>query len=246
MSSARPINSLDSILHGHAGSETLNVGRAVRRACFGMSIALLALLTSACTGGPTGSRGTSVPTRGPGSAGSTTPSLSPTTTLGGGGLTGIGATLAMFTSAHSADSGLPHVCSASDSCFGSELTNAEYGATYQFINALIVERRITGYQQNFRPDTDLASVQADVLQLFPSDARAGALTVVDNSGSCAMFDVTSPTLGTLFSGPAFGDPQGVIGVELTYIDQAGDLAYDASNIQEANLSMQPVDPTSTC
>ena len=170
----------------------------------------------------------------------------PTTTVIGTNLTGMGATLARFKTAHPADTGLPHVCSASNSCFGPELTNAEYGDTYQFINALIVDGRITGYQENFRPNTNLSTAEGDVLQSMPDDATMGALNVVNNSGSCAMFDVTSPTLGSIFSGPAFGDPQGVVGVELTSISSSGNLTYQPGNIQEANLSTQPVDPASTC
>ena len=221
-----------------------------RLGLIGICITGIALSVSACSGSPpsrvaaTPSSSTSAATA-PSAGATTTPPIPPTTALGSN-LTGIGATLAAFKAVHPVDDGLPHVCSASDSCFGPELTNAEYGKTYQFINMLIAVGRITGYQQNFPPGTNVATAESEIIQLMPRDASMGAVSIDNNSGSCAMFDVTSPSLGSVFSNQAIGDPQGVVGVELTYINANGNLYYDPNNIQEANLSTQPVDPTGTC
>jgi len=213
----------------------------------GLCTAAIVLSVSACSGpSPSTTVFSSVPVSSATTPSSRTTTAASTTTTVGATLSGMGATLGAFKAAHPADNGLPTVCSASDSCFGPELTNAEYGKTYQLINTLIAVGIIIGYQQNFPPGTDLATAQAEILQLMPKDAVMGAITVDDNSGSCAIFNITSSTLGSVFDKQAIGDPQGVVGVELADITSSGNVTYNPEDIQEANLSTQPVDPTSSC
>jgi hypothetical protein len=46
-----------------------------------------------------------------------------------------------------------------------------------------------------------------------------APTIEHNGGSCAMFNITSPTLATIFvASPKVGDASGMLGVELSYTD----------------------------
>ena len=75
----------------------------------------------------------------------------------------------------------------------------------------------------------------------------GAITIDHNGGDCALFNITSATLGKLFGAvPKIGDRQGVIGVELSRVGSNQTLAYAPNDIQTASLSVAPSDPTSGC
>ena len=150
--------------------------------------------------------------------------------------------------AHGLDGGSGSgVCSVANSCFGGGLTNDESEKPYQFVNVTIDDGIIDGYQQNFVPNTTLSTAESEVLQWMPKDATMSALTVDDNGGSCAMFNISSPTLATVFSAaPKIGDPQGVLGVVLSYTDANLNISYNPNNIQDASISVAPSDPTAAC
>lgn len=154
--------------------------------------------------------------------------------------------MAAMKAAHGSDSGPGAKCTAANACFGGGLRNDESGETYQFTTVLVAAGLITGYEQNFPPDTSLSTAKSEVLQWMPKDATMGPVTVDHNGGSCGLTDITSPTLAKLFSAPAIGDPQGVIGVEFSYTDANLDLSYDPNNIQDASMSVAPSDPTAGC
>lgn len=161
-------------------------------------------------------------------------------------LKGIGATVAEMKDAHGLARGPGQVCTAKDSCFGARVTDATSGKTYLFTSVDIASGLIVGYTQNFRNGTSLAAAEKAILRWFPADAVMGPLTVDDNGGSCGMFNITSPTLGTLFANPKVGDPQGVVGVELNYINANLNIVYDPHNVQEADVYVGPINPSDSC
>ena len=224
-----------AILLGLAGLALLATG------CGGSSSAP-SKKTSATTAIPSSTATTALPA----STDATTTPPAPTTTAAGAGLTGMGATVGEMKSAHGSDSGPGATCTASNSCFGAGLKNDDSGETYQFTDASVAAGMITGYQQNFTSGTSISDAQSQILQGMPKDATISAVTIDNTGGSCAMFNVTSPTLATLFSDPSIGDPQGVVGVELSYIDSSGNITYDPNNVQSASLSVSPSDPTASC
>lgn len=161
-------------------------------------------------------------------------------------LTGIGTTVAHMKAIHGRDEISGGACSAGPVCFGAPVKNAEDDG-YQFTAALESDGIITGYTQAFPTGTSTATAQSEVLQWLPSDATAGPLTVVTTNGSCAMYDITSPTLAKVFSAyPSIGDPSGVLGVELSYTDANGNSTYDPNNVESASISISPSDPSGGC
>ena len=158
----------------------------------------------------------------------------------------MGATVARMKALHGADNGPGPACTAANSCFGAPVTNDESGKTYQFTSVLMSGGLITSYQQNFVPNTNVSTAEAEIMQWMPKDATMSALTVDQNGGSCAMYNITSPTLATIFSARSIGDPQGVLGVKLSYTDSNLNITYDPNNVQEASISIVPSNPTVTC
>ena|ERR1035437_2373109 len=157
-------------------------------------------------------------------------------------LTGIGATVAQMVAAH----GKGNKCAVANACFGSSVHNATAANTFQFAPVSISDGIVDGYDQNFTDGTALATAERLVLQWMPKDAVAGPLVIDHNGGSCGMLNITSSTLGQVFAGPNFNDPQGVIGVELSYINANLVTTYDPTNIQDATLATTPIDPTGAC
>lgn len=168
----------------------------------------------------------------------------------GDGLTGMGATLAQFTAAHSVD-----VCNPADSsgsapniCFGPAVNAGDTNgnASWQFSPVHIEAGLVDSYDQNFALNTPLSVAQAQIMQWMPKDAVMGPLTVDHNGGSCGVLTITSPTLAKLFSDPKIGDPTGVVGVVLLYINDNLDKVYDPANIGSASMSPTPGDPAAAC
>jgi hypothetical protein len=156
-----------------------------------------------------------------------------------------------MTAAHGADSGPEASCTA-NSCFGPGVTN-ESGHTYLFTAVITGTGTantdlITGYQQNFASNTPMTAAEQEVAQWLPRDAALGPEAVDHDSqgNSCAQVNVTSPTLGKLFSSHGIGNPQGVIGVEFSYIDSNLNMVYDPANVQDATVSLGPDSSTDSC
>jgi hypothetical protein len=55
-----------------------------------------------------------------------------------------------------------------------------------------------------------------------------------------------PHPGTIFSDAGIGDPSGVLGVELSYTDANLNMTYDPNNIESADISNTPSDPSAGC
>jgi hypothetical protein len=147
--------------------------------------------------------------------------------------------------AHGQDQGPGVTCKAGPVCFGSGIKNDEQ-ALYQVTGVMTGGGIVTGYTQAFLPNTTLASAESQILQWLPKDAKLSAITVDNNGGSCGLATISSPTLARLFSAPAIGDTQGTVSVSLGLIDANLNQVYNPSNIQHADLSIAPSDPTAAC
>jgi len=178
---------------------------------------------------------------------STTPTTSPTATTSQhqSAISGMGATLAEFKAVHGQDMIKGGACSAGPYCFGADIKNDE-DAGYQVTGASIDDGIVDGYTQAFLPNTTLASAESQILQWMPKDAKMTSVTIDHHGGSCAMANISSATLARLFSAPKIGDPKGIVGVELGYIDANLNQVYNPNNIQHADLSVLPTDPSAAC
>lgn len=156
-----------------------------------------------------------------------------------------GATINAFSSAFVADNA--DFCSPASPCYGPAVVNAESGSTFEFTDVLVSQGLVLGYDQSFASRTPLSKAEALVLQFLPADAHVGPVTVDTNGGSCGLFDVTSPSLAdTLNAHPGTGDTLGIIGVDMSYTDNNDNVVYDPDNIQDASVTMAPVDPSEKC
>lgn len=198
----------------------------------------VALLTGACGSATTANMSTV-------SSGGSESTVGAATSATPGALTGMGATVAQMGAQHGVDQIPGGACSAEPHCFGASIKNDE-NALYQFTSISVGNGLIDGYSQAFLPNTTLANAESGVLQWLPPDSRMSAVTPDNNGGGCAMFNITSPTLAKLFTDPKIGDPQGVVGVQVGYIDANLTQVYDPNNIQHAYLTIGPSDPTAAC
>jgi hypothetical protein len=131
-------------------------------------------------------------------------------------------------------------------CFGAPVRNTDSGRTYQFAPVDFTAGIVDGYQENFPKGTSLATVEAALSRMLPKDVGAFAVVVDNNGGSCGLINLTSPTLGKELGNPKFGDPQGVIGIELQYIDANLDSVYSPSNVQTVSVGGLAYSPTDNC
>lgn len=84
------------------------------------------------------------------------------------------------------------------------------------------------------------------MEYVPSDGTASCV-VIDNNGSCAMYNITSPAFAGVFGAfPKIGDPSGVVGVELSYTDSNDNIVYNPNNIQSTNVIVGPTNPSDNC
>jgi hypothetical protein len=167
-----------------------------------------ALLLVACGGSTAPAiNGTPTPTGSQPTATAPTATAAPTTSAASSNLTGLGATVAQMKAKHGADSGPGVLCTAANSCFGAGVTNDESGKTYQFVDVSVQAGLIVGYQQNFPTNTSVSVAESQILQWLPKDSIMGAVTIDHTGGSCALYNITSPTLAQLFAASQFDDPR---------------------------------------
>jgi hypothetical protein len=95
------------------------------------------------------------------------------------------------------------------------------------------DNRVDGYTQAFPVGTSVAAAKLEVLALMPSDTKTTAFFIHhDSSGhTCELWNVQSPTLGKWFSTKKVGDPQGVMGIDLSTINTQQ--AFSAKNVTQA-------------
>ncbi len=161
---------------------------------------------------------------------------------------GLGSTISEMSSAHGVARGPGDICTATNSCFGTPLKNAESGNTYQFTNAMTGGGLIIEYQQNFVRGTTATSAVAQVLQNLPADSVAGPI-VVGHTGanSCGLLNITSQSLGSTLTKAGqtagMGHPADEVGVVLEYTNSNLNTVYDPNNVEDAIVS--PVSVTTT-
>lgn len=160
----------------------------------------------------------------------------------------LGATVAQFTAAHGADSGPGAICTAVNACFGPSLVNDESGPaqTYEFGNVSVDGGIVSGYSMNFATGTTIADAKAAVLAWLPRDTVTTLYQVGHNSGSCVLWNLRSPTLAGELGTPKIGDPQGELGVTLGYVTSDLTNLYDPNNVEHADVSVLPNNPTDSC
>jgi hypothetical protein len=98
------------------------------------------------------------------------------------------------------------------------------------------------------PDgTSVGAAKAAVLALMPHDTRTTLFTVVHTStGSCALWNFKSPTLGRWFAAKKVGDPQGQIGVVLSIATESGESAFESNNVSGANVGIAAEETGGNC
>jgi len=139
-------------------------------------------------------------------------------------------------------------------CFGPPVTNSESGygstpgTTYQFVLVSADDGIIDGFQENFPDDSTLNDVETAMYQVMPPDTKIVYFHVIQSSanGSCALLNMQSPTLARVLANPKIGDPQGIVGVELSNTDSNDNGFYSATNIGDAQVGVAPEDPTGGC
>ena len=137
-------------------------------------------------------------------------------------------------------------CSSGPVCFGTSVKNEE-DDLFQFTAVMQTANIVTGYTQAFPTGTNVTTAESEVLQWMPIGSTVSSLVIDNTGGSCGMYNITSPTLATIFGDiPAIGDPSGVVGVELSYDDAALNITYDPNNIESASITLGPADPSLGC
>lgn len=150
-------------------------------------------------------------------------------------LAGMGATPAEMKAAHGVSYIKGGLCSAAPHCFGPGMHNNE-GFTYLFTADTFQDGVLTDYTQAFPTNTSAATAESEILRWLPSDAHMGAITILHKGGSCAVYTITSATLAKVFSAhPKIQDPNGVIAVEMQYVNSNGNDVYNPSNVEDATL-----------
>lgn len=161
------------------------------------------------------------------------------------GWTGFGAPLTAFASRHQRSSGGP----CKSGCYGSPETDAQ-GLLWEFtaLDAAGPRDRVLGYNQAFPVDTPIRSAEAGVLALMPADThQVGRLILVHSStGSCAMWNLRSKTLGKWLGSRKIGDPKGQVGVSFSVVGAYDESAYRPTSITQAAVGIAPVTAAMGC
>jgi hypothetical protein len=148
---------------------------------------------------------------------------------------------------HHGGHGAESVCSAkTSSCFGPLIHNSDSGKDYQFVNVYVGDGVVDNNQEQFVNHTNLGEVESQIARTLPKDARFGSVVVDRIGGSCGWISVTVPSLTKLLQNPAHADPTGIISITVSYINSNFESVYSPSNVQTAQVSTIPNDPTQSC
>jgi hypothetical protein len=122
--------------------------------------------------------------------------------------------------------------------------------TYEFTGFTTTgppDYRVDGYDQAIRDGTQLAAAKVAVLALLPSDTKTTSFRVAHGaSGSCALWNVRSKTLGRWFAGKKVGDPKGDLGIVLDTVDSSGNIAFARRNVTHASVGLAPASKGDSC
>jgi hypothetical protein len=199
----------------------------------------LALIASLVLIAATGCGATSTKTVTPASTSAASGTASP------GAWTGLGAKLSDWETAHPKNS---TGCSAGG-CYGARVM-ADGSLMDQFVLVSTTgapEYRVDGYEQAIGDGTPLATAKAAVLGLLPKDTRTTAFWIAHTeTGSCALWNLQSKTLGQWFGGKKVGDPQGHLGIVLASATTEGTSAFAPNNVPHASINIAPEEKGGNC
>jgi hypothetical protein len=134
--------------------------------------------------------------------------------------------------------------------------NTGAGDPYEFQEVIVGGNLITSYTLAFAKGTSIARAESEILSQFPTDTKVSGTGVITGSraGSCRWLNVTSKSLGKLFGGgkklsvalqKLLGSPNNA-SVEFATADSSDNWTYDASDINEADVGVGWVTPSSGC
>jgi hypothetical protein len=142
-------------------------------------------------------------------------------------LSGFGDTLRQWAAEFPPDT---NGCSAS-SCYGPAVRNST--APFEFTYITTQKGRVDGFDLALRRGTPEVRAELQVAELFPGDIQMSSLDVIhrDSFGNaCAVYNLSSKTIGHVFGNHAFGDSNGTVGVELATVLPNGNTTYNPGNV----------------
>jgi hypothetical protein len=142
-------------------------------------------------------------------------------------LSGFGDTLRQWAAAFPRDTG---GCSAGN-CYGPAVRDST--APFEFTYITTEKGRVDGFDLALRRGTAEVRAELQVAELFPGDIQMGSLDVIrhDSFGNaCAVYNLSSKTIGHVFGDRAFGDSSGTVGVELATVLPNGNTSYNPGNV----------------
>jgi hypothetical protein len=142
-------------------------------------------------------------------------------------LSGFGDTVRQFAAAFPQDT---KGCSAAD-CYGPAVR--ESTAPFEFTYITTEKGRVDGFDLALRRGTAEVRAELQVAELFPGDIQMSSLYVIhrDSFGNaCAVYNLSSKTIGHVFGDHAFGDSNGTVGVELATVLPNGNTTYNPGNV----------------
>ena len=157
---------------------------------------------------------------------------SPTVAPSAAGITGYGATVADWNSAHTqAPFCAPGGCYDPDPSLAQ--VNGHEGVRYFGVSPS--NGRVLDYSMAFAHGTPQSIASATVMREFPSDV---AVLWTTTKATCYQMEVTSATLGGVLGSPQIGDPQGDVFVEFdSDEDTGGNSSYAGDSVREALLGL---------
>ena len=156
---------------------------------------------------------------------------------------GIGSSVTAWKRAYGESSARGTPCPMPINCFGPMVHNVDSGRTFRFTAITTTAGVATGFTENFPKNTRATTAIAEIMRTMPRDATRTPVIVDTNGGSCAMFNVTSRTLG---KERKIGDSQGVVGVELINGTAYRNLGYSSTNVQMATVVAAATNPADSC
>ncbi len=209
--------------------------RLARNRAVALSLIVAAVIAlGACGSGKAKSASTTTTrptTRAP--AGSSAPATTSAPAQPSDNLTGLGATTAAWDAHHTADS-----TKSPGSSFLPKVTNAgELADEYATVN--YGAGRVTSYSLQLPDGTSLAAAEAFIMQQLPTDAKETSSyhgTGADG-GTCLFLNYQSPTLAQALAAPAIGDPQGIVGVELSSLTANLSDTFNSSDVNSGTVGI---------
>jgi hypothetical protein len=132
--------------------------------------------------------------------------------------------------------------------YGAQVPDGTGGFQPEWGGVLFGDGRVTAFTLELYPPTSLAEAKQVVMEQIPPDSVTTLFQVIhDSSGnSCAFWNLRSATLAKVIGPPPAGDTNGDIGVDLYTNGPNATIAYNPSNLNVADVSLAPADPSNSC